>query len=90
MERRRGLRSLEPEILDVPIYKRGGGGVELLKIPIVFTFDVMDLLAKKCSHDEFEEMVLGPGGHAGLQEFWLRARGQERYVFSMLFYLLIM
>ena len=59
-----------------PIYKCGGGGVEFLDVPIMLTFDVVELLANTCPQDEFERRVLGPGGHAGLIEFWNRARGK--------------
>ena len=75
--------------VEVPIYKRGGGGVEFLDVPIMLTFDILELFANTCPQDEFERRVLGPGGHAGLIEFWNRARGQELSVSSLVFFSLI-
>ena len=63
--------------MEVPIYKRVGGGIEFLNVPIMLTFDILGLLANTCTQNEFERRVLGAGGHAGVTEFWNRARGQE-------------
>ena len=71
--------------VEVPIYKRGGGGVEFLYVPSMLTFDILELFANTCPHDEFERRVIGPGGHAGLIEFLICARGQELSVSSLVF-----
>ena len=47
--------------MEVPIYKRGGGGVEFLDVPIMLTFDILELFANTCPQDEFERRVLGLG-----------------------------
>ena len=56
-----------------------------MDVPIMLTFDILELFANTCPQDEFERRVLGLGGHAGLIEFWNRARGQELSVSSLVF-----
>eukprot|EP00969_Alexandrium_andersonii_P094627 4180751-Alexandrium_andersonii.AAC.1 len=59
---------------------KGPGGVEGCngsKVPVVLPFDVLGYLSDTCSEAEFEKRVLGPGGSAGVAEWWQHAGEQD-------------